>query len=110
MWLPSAGRHRAFSGQSASLVISLAAKASLTTWVAAHIRGVIGAVSGVTIGQAQYAFGVFVGPIAEEFPEWSRVQINAATSVGMVVMSLSSPVLGWLVDKVGVRVVVPLAA
>lgn len=69
-----------------------------------------GLISGLTIGQAQYAFGTFVGALAEEFPLWTRVEINTALSVGMIVNALVSAVSGTLLDQFSIRVVVPLAA
>lgn len=78
-----------------------------------HALGVAvssGVISGLTIGQAQYAFGTFVDPLAEEFPSWSRVDINIALSIGMVVNGLMAPPTGMIMDRLGIRVVVPLAA
>jgi nitrate/nitrite transporter NarK len=66
-----------------------------------------GLISGLTIGQAQYAYGAFVDPLSEEFASWTRVQINMALSVGMVVNAIVSPLAGIAIDRFGARLVVP---
>jgi len=60
-------------------------------------------VSAVAIGTRQ-AFGLFVGPWAEEFGV-SVVVISAVSSAGWVVNGLAQPVVGRLTDRFGGRVV-----
>lgn len=57
--------------------------------------------TGLPVGTAQYAFGVFVEPLEQEFG-WSRGQITFALSFG-VISGLISPFVGRLVDRVGAR-------
>lgn len=68
---------------------------------------VVFASTGVAIGGAQYAFGVFVKPLAEEF-EWSRTQINVALSFSAV-GGLISPGVGKALDRYGARWVVSVS-
>ena len=55
----------------------------------------------VAIGTGQYAFGVFVEPLEQQFA-WSRTQINASLSF-FAIGSLSAPLVGRIMDKVGAR-------
>ena len=57
--------------------------------------------TGLTIGTSQYAFGVFVEPLEEEFG-WTRTQINAVLSFSAVA-ALSGPIVGRIMDQVGAR-------
>ena len=57
--------------------------------------------TGLTIGTGQYAFGVFVEPLEEEFG-WTRTQINAVLSFSAVA-ALSGPFVGRIMDQVGTR-------
>lgn len=57
--------------------------------------------TGLTIGTSQYAFGVFVEPLEEEFG-WTRTQINAVLSFSAVA-ALSGPMVGRIMDQVGAR-------
>eukprot|EP00927_Polykrikos_kofoidii_P007322 TRINITY_DN12998_c0_g1_i1.p1 TRINITY_DN12998_c0_g1~~TRINITY_DN12998_c0_g1_i1.p1 ORF type:complete len:466 (-),score=52.04 TRINITY_DN12998_c0_g1_i1:236-1633(-) len=77
---------------------------------AACVAFCAGSVSGLTIGQAQYSFGVFVPAMASDYSAWSRVQINFALTIGMVVSSVVSPGAGYALDRFGPRIVVPLIA
>jgi MFS family permease len=52
-------------------------------------------------GGAQYGFGMFVKPLADEFG-WSRTQINLSLSIGLI-SGLLSPLVGWIVDRYGSR-------
>ncbi len=49
-----------------------------------------------------FAFGTFVAPLEAEFG-WSRAQISIALTITNITIVLCSPVVGWLVDRVGVR-------
>ncbi len=55
----------------------------------------------LTVGSAQYAFGVFVGPLEETF-HWSRTQISASLSFNAV-GSLAAPLVGRVMDRHGAR-------
>ena len=57
--------------------------------------------TGFPIGMAQYAFGVFIGPLEEEFG-WSRGQITLALSLGFI-QGIIAPFVGRLVDRIGAR-------
>jgi sugar phosphate permease len=56
---------------------------------------------GVSIGAAQFAFGVFIIPLEEEFG-WSRTQINISLTLAAF-MGVLSPFAGRLMDKHGAR-------
>ncbi|MDA1258490.1 MAG: MFS transporter [Chloroflexi bacterium] len=56
---------------------------------------------GATIGTAQFAFGVFILPLEEEFG-WSRTQINVSLTLG-VFMGVLAPFLGRFMDAYGAR-------
>ncbi len=49
-----------------------------------------------------FAFGTFVTPLEAEFG-WSRAEISVALTVTNITIVFCSPLLGWLVDRVGVR-------
>jgi len=57
--------------------------------------------SGLTIGTSNYAFGVFIEPLEDEFG-WSRTQINTALTFG-VASALISPLIGRWLDRFGSR-------
>ncbi len=57
--------------------------------------------TGFPVGMSQYAFGVFIEPLEQEFG-WSRTQVTAALSLGFI-SGIISPFVGRLVDRVGVR-------
>ena len=57
--------------------------------------------TGLAIGSSQYAFGVFVDPLEEEFG-WSRTQINTSLSF-LALSSLIAPVVGRIMDRFGAR-------
>lgn len=56
---------------------------------------------GAVLGTAQFAFGVFIIPLEEEFG-WTRTQINLALSLG-VLTSIVGPVAGRSMDRFGAR-------
>jgi MFS family permease len=57
-----------------------------------------------------YTFGLFLKPLAEEFT-WSRQQVSAAFGFAAIMVALCSPVLGYLLDRVGPRrVILPCLA
>lgn len=60
---------------------------------------------GISTGPAAFGLasvGLFIG-VFEETYGWSRTQISAALSVMMVCTAFSLPVVGWLVDRYGVK-------
>jgi OFA family oxalate/formate antiporter-like MFS transporter len=53
---------------------------------------------------ASLTIAVFIFPLSDELG-WSRTLIAGAASLGGVLATLASPVIGWLVDKYGARLV-----
>lgn len=69
---------------------------------------VIGAAIGLTVafGPAFIAsFGLYVKPIAGEFG-WSRTQVSAIYSLVSIIGAAGTPLLGFLLDRVGSRPVI----
>jgi len=65
----------------------------------------LGAFLGVSAGVVTlpyYTQGIFVPPLTQEFG-WSREQMSLVTLAGGVVLALTSPFVGLMVDRVGVR-------
>jgi MFS family permease len=60
---------------------------------------------GVAFG-ARNAFAVFLVAVIEEF-HWSRGLASGALMLGSVVWTVSAPVIGMLLDRLGPRVVLP---
>lgn len=56
---------------------------------------------GAVLGTAQFAFGVFIIPLEEEFG-WTRTQVNVALSLG-VLTGVFSPLAGRYMDRFGAR-------
>ena len=56
-------------------------------------------------GIAFYGFTTFFNPIAEEF-DWSTAQISFAFSLRSVESGIMAPLVGFLMDKVGVRKII----
>jgi sugar phosphate permease len=56
----------------------------------------------VIYGGGRYAFGVFMKPLAES-TGWSRTEISLAATINLIVYGISSPVLGWMLDRFGAR-------
>ena len=52
-----------------------------------------------------YSFGVFVRPLATEF-HWNRTQISGALLIGELMIALSSPLWGFLLDRYSARAVI----
>ncbi len=65
------------------------------------IVAIVFASMSVAVGTGQYAFGVFVEPLEQEFA-WSRTQINVSLSF-FAIGGLSAPLVGRIMDKVGAR-------
>ncbi|MDP6715248.1 MAG: MFS transporter, partial [SAR202 cluster bacterium] len=53
---------------------------------------------------ASLTLAVFVYPISEDLG-WSRTLIAGAASVGGLAASGAAPIVGWIVDKYGARIV-----
>ena len=51
------------------------------------------------------AFGAFVVPMEAEF-EWNRTVVSWAAALGALLNGVSQPFMGYLFDRVGVRIVV----
>ncbi len=49
-----------------------------------------------------YVFGVFVRPLAAEF-HWTRTQVSTALVVGELMIAVTAPLWGWLIDRFGPR-------
>jgi predicted MFS family arabinose efflux permease len=75
-----------------------------TNWpiVLAAFLGIAGGISALPY----YTQGIFVGPLTSEFG-WSREQMSLVTLAGGMLLALLSPVVGSIMDRVGVPV--PLA-
>ncbi len=63
--------------------------------------------SGLSIGMAQYAFGVFIEPLEDEFG-WTRTEINLSLSLGLIT-GLLSPLIGRWMDRIGARPVMAVS-
>ena len=57
---------------------------------------------------ASLTLAVFIYPISEDL-DWSRTLIAGAASVGGLASTVASPVVGWAVDRFGVRIVLTLS-
>ena len=51
---------------------------------------------------AGYTFGIFLKPVSEEFG-WSREAVSLAFGVAAMMIAACSPLLGYLLDRVGAR-------
>lgn len=57
-----------------------------------------------------FSFGAFVKPLSEQFG-WSRGQISLAFTLAALMIAIFSPILGRVIDRVGVRrVLLPCSA
>lgn len=73
---------------------------SLRAWVTVAVAFI-----GMAFGQTAMAFltlGVFMRPLGQEFG-WNRGEVAMALSVGALVLLFSTPVVGRLIDRIGVR-------
>ena len=68
------------------------------------ILGAAGSAYFVRNAAASLTLAVFMFPVADELG-WSRTLIAGAASVGGLAASGASPIVGWLVDRYGVRLV-----
>ncbi len=65
------------------------------------IAAVTFAALGAVLGTAQFAFGVFIIPLEEEFG-WTRTEVNVALSLG-ILTGVASPLAGRYMDRFGAR-------
>ncbi|NQW18750.1 MAG: MFS transporter [Chloroflexi bacterium] len=65
------------------------------------VAGVTFLTLAASIGMGQFAFGVFITPLEDEFG-WTRTQINISLTLG-VVTAFISPFTGRLLDRYGSR-------
>jgi len=56
----------------------------------------------LSAGTFFYGFGLLVGPLTQEFG-WSRAALSAAFSLRTEVGGIAAPIVGFTVDRVGVR-------
>jgi MFS family permease len=61
-------------------------------------------ICGLGYGTWVYSFGVFFKPMMTEFG-WSRAMTAGAYSLRSIQGGIASPILGWIIDKYGGRVV-----
>ena len=95
-----------YSGMVRNAFIALA----IATFVLAPLpRGTRGLVFAVMIGLATgiasvnlFAIQIFQAPVTAEFG-WSQTQYTVVILVGTIITVISSPLIGWLFDKRGVR-------
>jgi MFS family permease len=71
-------------------------------WV---IVGVAAVASMCQVSFFNPVLGVFMGPLSKEFG-WDRAIISAAITIGSVGGALISPLVGWILDRWGSRLVV----
>ena len=55
----------------------------------------------------QFTFGVLLTPVSREFG-WNRGTVSSAIVAGLWTTAVATPVFGWLVDRLGIRVVLRL--
>lgn len=72
-----------------------------------YIVGVLFLSTAIYVGASQYAFGLFIEPLEEQFG-WSRTQITASLSF-TAVGALASPILGRMMDNYGARPVLSIS-
>ncbi len=68
------------------------------------ILGTSGSTQMVRCAVATLTLAVFMYPMAEDLG-WSRTLLAGAVSVGGLASTFISPIIGWLIDKYGARVV-----
>jgi predicted MFS family arabinose efflux permease len=71
----------------------------------------LGGTLGLIVGNGPvsvFAFGVFMGPLEREFG-WSRASLSIGMALCALLSALSLPIVGLLMDRVGVRRVLMIA-
>jgi MFS family permease len=67
------------------------------------LAALIGIAFGVT-GLFFYSAGIFIKPVASELG-WSRAAVSSVTVVAALSLAATAPFVGWVVDRLGVRIV-----
>ena len=75
-------------------------------WVIVAVMAVTGAVS---MGMGSLNFGLFIKPMGDELGI-GRAAFGWAQTARMGASSATSPLIGWLIDRYGSRVMLPVAA
>lgn len=70
----------------------------------------IGVLCMAFVANLQYGWTLFVNPLKEAHPDWTKAAIQTAFTIFIVVETWLVPVEGWLVDKFGPRPVVGAGA
>jgi sugar phosphate permease len=73
----------------------------------ALVIGVLFASTALSVGALQYAFGLFIEPLEQQFG-WTRTEISTSLSFAAVA-GLSSPFIGRAMDRYGVRPILVLS-
>lgn len=73
----------------------------------ALVIGVLFASTALSVGASQYAFGLFIEPLEQQFA-WTRTEISASLSFAAVT-GLASPFIGRAMDRYGVRLILVLS-
>ena len=79
------------------------AKTELTAGWPLLVTATIGCGTGAS-SLLYYSFGIFVEPLQQQFG-WSRGEVTSALFYGSFGLVLAAPLLGWLIDRFGVRAV-----
>jgi MFS family permease len=75
-------------------------------------RTVAGALLGIAFGVTGlffYSSGVFLKPLSSEFG-WSRTALSSVSLIAALALASTAPVVGWLVDRLGVRAIVLISS
>src|SRR5207249_11536615 len=67
----------------------------------------VAAASFLASGTTNVVMSVLLKPMTDE-TGWSRTQISAALGAGAIAAGILSPFAGWLADRFGGRVLIPL--
>jgi MFS family permease len=72
---------------------------------------VVGSTLALTVGNGPiglFSFGLFIKPLSTEF-HWARGAISSAATAGHLCAAAASPVVGWMIDRWGIkRVMLPI--
>lgn len=63
----------------------------------------------VAYGGGRYSFGVFMKPMTEALG-WSRTQMSLGATINLIVYAVASPLVGRMLDTVGVKVTMLVGA
>ena len=74
-------------------------------WVIVAVMGISRA---VTMGMGSLNFGLFIKPMGDQLGI-GRASFGWAQTARQTASSVTSPVVGWLIDRYGVRVMLPVA-